>query len=150
MATHQQPVVRVGVAAVIKNSEGKLLMGIRKGSSGGTWQFPGGHLEVGETPFVCAERETWEEAGIHVKAERMLGLTNDIFDPESKHYITIFVSCRLEDDGQEPMTMEPDKCEGWFWREWVDIKELVKTEQGRNKVFLPIINLLKDQPDLVI
>lgn len=32
-----QSFVRVGVAAVIKNADGKLLMGIRKGSSGGMW-----------------------------------------------------------------------------------------------------------------
>jgi len=31
----ESPVVRVGVAAVIKNAEGKMVMGIRKGLFGG-------------------------------------------------------------------------------------------------------------------
>ncbi|KAM7194663.1 NUDIX hydrolase domain-like protein [Naviculisporaceae sp. PSN 640] len=143
-----QSFVRVGVAAVIKSAEGKLLVGIRKGSSGGTWQFPGGHLEMGETPFACAERETLEETGVDVKAEKLIGLTNDIFDPESKHYITLFVSCRMIDQTQQPKTMEPEKCEGWSWKEWSDIKQLVSTEAGREKVFLPIINLINEQPSL--
>ena len=29
-------------------------------------------------------------------------MTNDIFDPASKHYITIFVLCRAVDVNQEP------------------------------------------------
>lgn len=57
---------------------------------------------MGETPFACAERETLEEAGVHVKAEKLIGLTNDIFDPQSKHYITLFVACRLVDESQQP------------------------------------------------
>lgn len=46
--------------------------------------------------------------------------------------------------------MEPEKCEGWFWKEWSDMKELVSTEEGRQKVFLPIINLISEQPSLVL
>lgn len=57
---------------------------------------------MGETPFACAERETLEEAGVHVKAEKLIALTNDIFDPDLKHYITIFVSCRLLSENEEP------------------------------------------------
>ena len=29
-----------------------------------TWEIPGGHLELGETPMQAAERELWEETGI--------------------------------------------------------------------------------------
>lgn len=58
-------------------------------------------MEVGESYFTCAERETLEEAGIEVKGEKLIGITNDIFD-EKKHYITIFVSCRRVDETQEP------------------------------------------------
>ena len=44
--------------------------------------------------------------------------------------------------------MEPEKCEGWFWKDWSDVKELIKTEEGKNKVFLPIINLLNEHPNM--
>ena len=68
----------------------------------GTWQFPGGHLDLGESYFACAERETLEETGLVVRAEKLITVTNDIFDPASKHYITIFVLCRAVDVNQEP------------------------------------------------
>ena len=67
----------------------------------GQWQFPGGHLEVGESYLACAERETLEETGLAVRAEKVVGLTNDIFGP-TKHYITIFVLCRRVDERSEP------------------------------------------------
>lgn len=56
---------------------------------------------MGESYFACAERETLEETGLVVKAEKLLTLTNDIFSSE-KHYITIFVLCQRVDDTQEP------------------------------------------------
>ncbi len=71
----------------------------------GHWQFPGGHLEVGESYFACAERETLEETGLAVRAEKLVGLTNDVFGP-TKHYITIFVLCRRADESQEPTVSE--------------------------------------------
>jgi len=72
----------------------------------GKWQFPGGHLEMGESYFACAERETFEETGLRVHAERVIAITNDVFDPASKHYVTIFVLCTREDDTQEPMVSD--------------------------------------------
>ena len=68
----------------------------------GTLQFPGGHLEFGEDPFQCAVRETEEETGLKVVAEKNVTFTNDVFKAENKHYITLFVSCRRLDEQQEP------------------------------------------------
>ncbi|KAL2150977.1 hypothetical protein VTH82DRAFT_6075 [Thermothelomyces myriococcoides] len=143
-----KPVVRVGVAAIIQNAQGRLLLGIRKGSHGeGQWQFPGGHLEVGESYFACAEREALEETGLVVKADKFVAVTNDIFSPE-KHYITIFVLCRMVEEGREPVVMEPQKCLCWEWKSWADVRALIAECHGQSKVFLPIVNLLKDHPDI--
>jgi ADP-ribose pyrophosphatase YjhB (NUDIX family) len=71
------------------------------GIRSGQWAFPGGHLEYGESFFACAEREALEETGIVVKAEKVAAVTNDVFDAENKHYITIFVLCRRV-DAREP------------------------------------------------
>ncbi|KAK4166324.1 Nudix hydrolase 1 [Cladorrhinum sp. PSN259] len=149
MAASSAPVVRVGVAAVIQDGKGNIVLGVRKGSHGaGTWQFPGGHLEVGESWSDCAERETLEETGLVVKAERFLAATNDVFDPAGKHYITIFMLCKRIDENAEPQVLEPHKCESWSWKSWSDVRGLVQDEHGGQKVFLPIVNLLKDHPDI--
>ncbi|KAK4647421.1 uncharacterized protein QC761_101350 [Podospora bellae-mahoneyi] len=141
------PVVRVGVAT------NKLIFGTRKASHGnGTIQFSGGHLEVGESWFACAERETLEETGLLVRAKKLLATTNDVFDEEKKHYITLFILCERTDD-QEPA---PEKCAGWFWKSWSDVKALISGDtsgsgsgqQGEQKFFLPILNLLRDHPDI--
>ena len=50
LATSPPPVVRVGVACIVRNPADNghsILIGKRKGSHGqGKWAFPGGHLEV--------------------------------------------------------------------------------------------------------
>ena len=57
---------RVGVAVIVRR-KGHVLMGLRKGSHGaGTWSFPGGHLETGETVTMCAARELLEETGVKI------------------------------------------------------------------------------------
>jgi len=68
----------------------------------GHWQFPGGHLEFGETPLQCAERETLEETSLVVRAKRVVAVTNDVFAESGKHYITLFVVCDRVDETQEP------------------------------------------------
>jgi len=51
---------------------GKLLM-VREISDGG-WTLPGGWADVGNIPSKAAERETWEESGLHVKAHKVIGV----------------------------------------------------------------------------
>lgn len=38
----------------------------------GSWEFPGGHIEPGETPEQAAERECSEELGCPVRADRVI------------------------------------------------------------------------------
>jgi ADP-ribose pyrophosphatase YjhB (NUDIX family) len=40
----------------------------------GCWSVPGGWADVGLTPFEVAEKEVWEEAGLKVKAVRLLAV----------------------------------------------------------------------------
>jgi 8-oxo-dGTP diphosphatase len=123
---------KVGVGTIIFN-DGKVLLGLRTGSHGeGTWCFPGGHLEGGESFYDCAVRETREETGLEVKVVEELSVaTNDIFS-EEKHYVTVFV--RASYLGGEPKIMEPEKCKEWRWFDWNDLP---------NNLFLPIQNLIK-------
>jgi 8-oxo-dGTP diphosphatase len=111
---NNRPKVGTGVIIIKDN---KVLLGKRKSALGhGTWCFPGGHLEFGESWEDCAVRETMEEAGITIKNIRFSAVTNDIYPTEAKHYITLFMLADF--DSGEVKIMEPEKCEEWGWFEW--------------------------------
>ncbi|WP_298584674.1 NUDIX hydrolase [uncultured Kocuria sp.] len=61
-------------AAVVVREDGRLLL-VRRGREPqrGRWSVPGGSVEPGETPAQAAVRETLEETGARVRAERELG-----------------------------------------------------------------------------
>jgi 8-oxo-dGTP diphosphatase len=112
-------------------NDGAVLLGLRRGSHGaGTWSPPGGHLEFGEDPADCARRETLEETGLELGSCRFVGVTNDLFEAEDKHYVTLFYAA--DDARGEPTVLEPTKCEGWQWWPWAALPE---------NVFLPLRHL---------
>jgi len=128
----KNPQIGVG-AIVIKNN--KILLGKRKKSHGvGGWQFPGGHLEFGETIEDCAKREVLEETGLSITNIRLGPYTNDIFSLEEKHYVTLYVIANYQSG--ELTICEPEKCEQWDWFEWNNLPQ---------PLFLPIENLLKQK-----
>jgi 8-oxo-dGTP diphosphatase len=109
----ERPKVGIGIAVIKDNM---VLLGKRKGAHGvGDWAFPGGHLEFGETPELCAYRELLEETSLEAARITPGPWTNDIFDGH-KHYITLFMFV-TEFSGM-PQTLEPLKSENWEWFEW--------------------------------
>ena len=126
-----QQKVRVGIGIfVIK--EGKFLALQRQGSHGpGTWSVPGGHQEFGETFEATAHREIAEEVGLTIKNIRFGAITNDFFEAEQKHYVTIWL---LSDWASgEASIKEPEKC---LALRWVTFDELPQP------FFAPWSNLL--------
>jgi 8-oxo-dGTP diphosphatase len=133
--------VKVGVAIIVRRKYGTdrccilydVLMGIRKGSHGaGTWSFPGGHVEFGESIEEAGKRELYEETGIDVpidKFERM-GYVDTIFKDQNRHYITLYLLVEWKKEYDYPKLMEPNKCEGWAW-----------TNEKPSPLFEPIDNL---------
>jgi 8-oxo-dGTP pyrophosphatase MutT (NUDIX family) len=73
---HLSPVVTV--ESVVLRDEKILLI---QRSDDHLWAVPGGLAEVGETTAQAAERELWEEAGIHGKVEKLLGLYDSRYWP---------------------------------------------------------------------
>lgn len=124
---------KVGVSVALTRGR-RVLMGKRYNSHGsGTWSFPGGHLEPGESVVGCAVREVREETGLELTPGtlRVGPYTEDVFMAEELHYITLFVFAGATGD---PVTMEPTKCNGW---EWFDVGSFP------SPLFLPIENLIK-------
>ena len=88
---------KVDIRAVIFNDKDEILL-VRERADA-RWSLPGGWCDVGFTPSEIAEKETKEEAGIKVKADRLLA----VFDkkchdhPEDLFYAyKIFLECKAE------------------------------------------------------
>lgn len=114
--TSEQHQPKIGVGVILRR-QGKVLLGLRRGSHGeGSWAFPGGHLEFGEKPEETAHREVLEETGLHINNVRPVMFTNDIFVSEKKHYVTLFVVADALDG--EPKVLEPERCIRWEWFAW--------------------------------
>jgi len=61
------------------------------------------------------------------------------------------VSCRGRLVGRVELTwvkvLEPQKCEGWYWKNWDDLKEILNGAK-EEKLFLPLVNLMGQTSDL--
>jgi 8-oxo-dGTP diphosphatase len=122
---------RVGVALIITHDDHVLLVK-RKGSHGeGTWSTPGGHLEFGESPEQCAIREAKEETNIDVTGVRFRAITNDVFEAEGKHYITIWMEGQFATG--VPVIHAADEVADIGWFSWIALPQ---------PLFLPLQNLL--------
>ncbi len=112
---------RVGVGVFIFKN-GKFLVGHRKGSHGaGTWALPGGHLDFGESFEETSIREVQEENGLEIEDVQFGAVTNDIFEADQKHYVTIWTTSRWKSG--EPEILEPHKCLEWRWVDFETLPE---------------------------
>ena len=61
-----------GVAAVIRDAEGRVLLQRRRDDN--QWGLPAGATDPAEAPAQTLVREVWEETGLRVAPERILGV----------------------------------------------------------------------------
>lgn len=106
-----------GVAVIIWKDGSQVLMGKRKGKhAAGTYSFPGGHIEYGETLEQAARREIREETGLEVQEivpYAPFPFKTSVFPEINRQYVTLFLQTWLQTG--EPQLLEPDKCEFWSW-----------------------------------
>jgi ADP-ribose pyrophosphatase YjhB (NUDIX family) len=80
--------------------------------SDGRWAMPGGFVDIGDTPSEAAVRETVEEAGLVVRATRLVGLFDRRLRPEVPphlfHIWTLVFTGEERDSSAEP---RPDPTE---------------------------------------
>jgi 8-oxo-dGTP diphosphatase len=121
----------VGVGVIITKNDQVLLMKRRNSHGDGTWSNPGGHLEYGEALEECAIRETQEETGVTIADVTFRAITNDLFEAQEKHYITIWMEGRYV-SGEPTINSQREMSEvGWF--SWNALPQ---------PLFLPLENLL--------
>ncbi|MFC5908091.1 NUDIX hydrolase [Streptacidiphilus monticola] len=66
------PLHSVSVAGVVVRDDGRVLVIQR--ADNGTWEPPGGVLELGESVEDGLRREVLEETGVHVEVDRLTGV----------------------------------------------------------------------------
>jgi ADP-ribose pyrophosphatase YjhB (NUDIX family) len=90
---------KVDIRAVVFNNSGELLYVREKKDN--RWSLPGGWADVGYSPSEVAEKETSEEAGMQVKAKRILAVLDKHkhAHPRSLDYVyKIFIECVPQDN----------------------------------------------------
>jgi 8-oxo-dGTP diphosphatase len=127
-------VPRVGVGAIIVKDGRVLLLRRRNVHGAGSWSTPGGHLEFGESPEECAIREAEEETGVVIGDVRFVAITNDVFEANGKHYITIWMEGRYPSG--KPVVNAAYEMSEVSWFAWDDLPK---------PLFLPLQNLLDGQ-----
>jgi 8-oxo-dGTP diphosphatase len=140
----------VGIAVLIVdplNHPDAILVGERRGSHGAaTFATPGGHLEYGEGFSECGLREVKEETNLDLVAPlRHVYTCNTVFAESRKHYVTLFLKGSISQaaGGSELRTLEPDKCVGWVWLRWDELRR--RHRSGELQVFPTLATLLEDE-----
>jgi len=96
-----------------------------------TWSTPGGHLDFGESPEQCAIREVKEETGVEIGEVEFRAVTNDFFEAEGKHYLTLWFAA--EHKSGEASVAAPEEMSDVGWFGWGKLP---------SPLFLPLQNLL--------
>ena len=111
---HSNP--RVGVACLVTRAGRLLLLERQRSHGSGSWSPPGGHLDFGETLEACAIRETLEETGLHIAEPEFFAITNDIFESDGKHYVTVWMRVEAPDGVAAVRDPAEVASVGWFER----------------------------------
>lgn len=125
---------QVGLGVIVTKGNQVLLVRRRNSHGDGTWSVPGGHLEYGEALESCALREVKEEVGVTIADLAFRAVTNDLFEAEKKHYVTIWMEGSYA--GGEPGIQAPDEISDVGWFSWDVLPE---------PLFLPLQHLLMGQ-----
>ena len=106
---------RQAVFVLLRNDKNEILLQQRSGTGylDGYWDFPSGHVELGESLRNTASRETKEEIDIDIAAEDLELVHIEQFFVD-RNYINYTFEARLWQG--EPRICEPEKCSaiGWF------------------------------------
>jgi ADP-ribose pyrophosphatase YjhB (NUDIX family) len=96
MVGHVSAAVRVGVAVLIKDGEGRILLGRRaKQPNFGKWVLPGGGIEFGESWLATGAREVREETGLLVSLPKQRPYVLQIIGPD-EHRVILVANAKLE------------------------------------------------------
>ena len=130
----------IRVKALIVNSSGKILMAFNNN----TFQFPGGHLEDGESKEECIRREVMEETGIIIEEslEPFLVITtydDNYFDTNKRVLNSIYYYRIISDEVPNLDNTHYDELElksdfDLYYVDFSNIGSFIKKEMENGKV----------------
>ena len=92
--------LQVGVKAVLRNSEGKILLmkinAEKYPEVGAKWDIAGGRIDPGSTLLENLKREVKEETNLVMKGEPKLLAAQDILRVEGKHVVRLTYTVEAE------------------------------------------------------
>ncbi len=132
MPEAQEKQAQVGVSILINKGDRILLEKRQHTHGAGTWGPPSGHIDYGETPEQTAIRETKEETTITIDNLKFRVITNDVFEKEQKHYITVWFDANYVSGEPKVSAPEEESEVGWFT--WDNLPQ---------PLFLPLQHLLE-------
>lgn len=91
----KNPTIVFVVAAALTNQVGEILLQRRPEGKqmAGLWEFPGGKVEVGESPEIALVRELEEELGIIIDLKNLLPMTFASEPLEERHLLMLLYIC---------------------------------------------------------
>lgn len=104
---------KTDVRAVVFNEEGKILLVQEKADN--RWSMPGGWSDISYSPKEVAEKECMEEAGLAVKAIRLLAVMDkqkQHMPPAFEYTYKILLLCEKQGNDISPGSETDDV--GWF------------------------------------
>ncbi|WP_371589188.1 methyltransferase, FxLD system [Streptomyces virginiae] len=114
------PVAMAGVAVVVTNTHGQLLLGWNNART--MWELPAGKVEPGEPFQVTAVRELEEESGLVARPEAVM-LLGTLCDATHGGFTRVTEVARLTDYTSEPAVRELDLSR-WEWHNLSDLRSL--------------------------
>ncbi|MBL0848534.1 MAG: (deoxy)nucleoside triphosphate pyrophosphohydrolase [Candidatus Liberibacter ctenarytainae] len=108
------------VACAVFRSDREVLLSNRPTNKShvGLWEFPGGKVELGETPEEALARELFEELSITVRPDSLIPITFVSHPYEDFHLLMPFYVCHRYEG-------VPQECEGQKIK-WIILDDLTK------------------------
>ena len=98
----------IGVGGIVIHDDKALLVKLNYGRAQKYWLIPGGFLESGETLIEGVQREVFEETGMKVHAEGVIGVRTMVRNRDNLTDLYCVVKCKLE---SEPEPLIPQESE---------------------------------------
>lgn len=130
----RQAMLLVGCSAIIFDALREKILLTRRADNG-RWCLPGGHMEAGESAAEACVREVWEETGLRVRAERLIGVYSSphrlLEYADGNRYHLVSLSFEAEVTGGELRLSDETTAFGYFTPREIEEMDLMPHHRER-------------------